>query len=437
MEERERGTRWAIPPEERARAAARDAADPLARFRGRFRIPEGTIYMDGNSLGLASLDAEASLERALDSWRRLAVRGWLEAEPAWFDYGERIGAKMAPLVGARPTEVLMSGSTTVNLHALVSTFYRPEGRRRRILADELNFPSDLYALAGQIRLRGGDPGTDLILAESPDGRTLDEGVLLERMDDTVALALLPSVLYRSGQLLDMERLARGARERGVILGFDCAHSAGSVPHEFDRWGVDFALWCGYKHLNGGPGAPAFLYVNERHFDREPGLPGWFGHARERQFDMALRFDHDRSARGWQIGTPFILSAAALDGALDLFAEAGIGAVREKSLALTEALIEGVDRYLSGPDKGFAVGTPRERGRRGGHVAVEHPEAWRICCALKARGIVPDFRPDRVIRIAPVALYNTFEEVRLVLEALGEIVEGREYERFPRVRDAVS
>ena len=391
--------------------------------------------MDGNSLGLASVDALKSLEQAAEEWRTRGIGGWLEAAPDWFTYGERIGAAMAPLVGAHPDEVVMTGSTTSNLHTLVATFYTPDGERRKILADELNFPSDLYALESQIRMKGGDPAHDLLLAKSADGRTLSEDDLIGMMDETVALALLPGVLYRSGQLLDIRRLTKAAHERGVVIGFDCAHSVGSVPHAFHDDDVDFAFWCSYKHLNGGPGAPAGLFVNRRHFGRAPGLAGWFGYVKERQFDMSITFEHAQSAGGWQMGTPCVLSAASLDGALKLFNEAGIGAVREKSLALTGFMIEMVDERLS--PLGFEVGTPRESERRGGHVAVEHAEGWRICCALKKKGIIPDFRPPRVIRLAPVALYNTFEDVERTVAALETIVKGREYEAFSAEREAVS
>ena len=211
-------------------ARALDEADRLKGFRSRFHLPKDGIYMDGNSLGLASVDALKALERAADEWRTRGIGGWLEAAPDWFTYGERIGAAMAPVVGAHLDEVVMTGSTTSNLHTLVATFYSPDGERRKILADELNFPSDLYALESQIRMKGGDPARDLLLAKSADGRTLSEDDLIGMMDETVALALLPGVLYRSGQLLDIRRLTKAAHERGVVIGFDCAHSVGSVAH---------------------------------------------------------------------------------------------------------------------------------------------------------------------------------------------------------------
>lgn len=415
-----------------------DEQDPLRGFRDRFVLQPGRIYMDGNSLGLPPRESIENVKRVLEEWKSLNIDGWLEGHIPWFNMPEEMGKRMAPLVGALPEEVVMSGSTTSNLHSLVGTFFRPEGARKRILADELNFPSDLYALASQVRLKGGDPATDLVLARSRDGHSLDEEDIIALMDETVSLVLLPSVLYRSGQLLDMERLTRAAHEKGIVIGFDCAHSAGSVPHRLHDWGVDFAFWCSYKHLNGGPGSPAFLYINERHFGREPGLAGWFGYVKNRQFDMSLDFVHARSAGGWQLGTPSVLSAATLEAALQIQEEATIGKIRDKSLRLTDFLIELVDVFLSGEPYGFSIASPREHDKRGGHLAIEHPrEAWRICRALKGRGIIPDFRPPRVIRVAPVALYNSFEEVWAVASALKEIIDTGEFEKFPTERSAVS
>lgn len=419
-------------------AIRKDRDDPLRRFRERFYIPEGCVYMDGNSLGLASRDAEACILRVLKEWKTLGIHGWLDAKPSWFTFPEHAGKLMAPLIGAKAEEVVLAASTTANMHVLVATFYRPEGTRKKILADELNFPSDLYALSSQIALRGGNTKENLILARSSDGHTLDEDEIIRLMDDSVALVLLPSVLYRSGQLLDMERLTRAAHDRGIPVGFDCSHSVGSVPHRFDAWGTDFAFFCSYKHLNGGPGAPAFLYVNERHFGTAPGLAGWFGFRKERQFDMALEFDPQPTAGAWQLGTPHMMSAAAVEGSLRMFDEAGIDSIRRKSLELTTYFMDLIDETLSRSPYDYSYATPRDEARRGGHVAVEHPrEALRICEALKARGVVPDFRPERVIRIAPVALYSTFEEVWLVAQALKEIIDLREYERFGKGRKAVS
>jgi kynureninase len=420
-----------------ARARRLDREDPLGAFRRRFHRPPGAVYLDGNSLGLLSRDSETYLRQVLASWKALAIRGWLEADPPWFTLAERLGAHCAPLVGAEPGEVILSGTTTVNIHTLVNTFYRPEGKRTKIVADELDFPTDIYALKSVLKLHGLDPAEHLVLVRSDDGLTLDEHEIARHFDDTTALVFLPSVLYRSGQLLDMEDLTARAHEAGVPIGFDCSHSVGAVPHQLSHWGVDFALWCSYKYLNGGPGATAFLYVHRKHHTKEPAMAGWFGSAKEKQFDMALDFEPAPDAGRWQISSPSILSAAPLIGSLGIFEAAGIAAVRDKSLRMTGFLIEMTEALLAPAPYGFSVGTPHEPGRRGGHVALVHPEALRIAEALRARGVVPDFRPPDIVRVAPVALYNTYGELCALVGHLREIVDRKEYERFPAERKAIS
>jgi kynureninase len=406
-----------------AHALSLDAADPLRDFRRRFLLPPGKVYLNGNSLGAASQDAVAAVERALGEWRDLGIGGWLNASPPWFHYAEKVGAMAAELVGARPEEVVATGTTTLNIHSLVSTFYAPQRQRRKILADELTFPTALYALQGQVRLKGLDPARDLLLARSRDGRTLDEERIVALMDKDVAVALLPSVLYRSGQLLDMNYLTRAAHRKGIVIGFDCAHSVGAVPHDFSALEIDFAVWCGYKHLNAGPGGTAFLYLNRRHFDREPFIAGWFGYEKQKQFDLAVDFVHQQGAGGWQVSSPGILAVAAAEGALGIVLEAGIERIRAKSLALTGYLIDLVDALLTDPPYSFRVATPREPGRRGGHVALERDqEALPVSQALKAQGMVVDFRAPGTIRISPAALYNTFHDVWAVVNCLKEIID---------------
>jgi len=415
-----------------------DKNDLLAKFRQRFYIPEGIIYLDGNSLGLLSQDAEKSLLRVLNEWKELGIKGWLEGQRPWFWFSEQIGEMASGLVGAAPGELIFSGTTTVNIHALISTFYQPSGKRTKILADELNFPSDIYALQGQIRIKGLDPEKELILSKSSDGQTLDEKAIVELMTDEVALVYLPSVLYASGQLLDMEFLTAEAHKRGIPIGFDCSHSAGVVPHHFSKWGVDFATFCSYKYLNGGPGCPAFLYINKEHFNKQPMLAGWFGYVKEKQFDMSLHFEHAPNAGGWQISSPGVLGSSAMEGALQITLEAGIENIREKSLLITTYLRKQIETNLSGPPYHFSVVTPKENTRRGGHIALTHPtEAFRINEALKARGIIPDFRQPDIIRIAPMPLYNTFDEIWQVSEALRNIFDNKEYERFEKTRKAIS
>jgi kynureninase len=404
-----------------------DIADPLASFRDRFFVPADTVYLDGNSLGLLSIDAERAVLDALQAWKVLGIDGWLGAEPPWFTLAEHLGARMAALVGAIPESVIVTGSTTVNLHQMAGTFYRPEGKRRRILATALDFPSDVYALQSQIRLRGGDPDTDLVLVPSRDGRTIAEDDLIAAMTDEVSLVLLPSVLYRSGQLLDIPRLTDAAHNAGALIGFDCAHSVGALPHRFDAWDIDFAVWCTYKYLNAGPGSVGALYVNPRHFGTAPALAGWWGYRKERQFDMAHVWEGAPHAGAFQISTVPLLATAALLGSLAIFEDAGIEAIREKSLAQTDyliGLIEGMG--LCEPPYGYRIGTPREHERRGGHVAIEHDAGARIAMALKQRGYIVDFRPPDVVRLAPIALYTTYRELWEAAQALKEIIDRGEY-----------
>src|SRR5581483_9228775 len=277
-------------PTDLAYARDLDARDPLRRFRDEFYLQPGTIYMDGNSLGLLSRRAEGTLLRVLDEWKRLGIAGWLEAEQPWFTYAEILGARMAPLVGAEAGEVVAHASTTVNMHQLIASLYRPRGRRTKLLADELNFPSDQYAVESQVRLAGLDPAEHLVRVPSRDGRTIEEEDVIARITDEVALVVLPAVLYRSGQLLDLARLTRAAHERGALIGFDCCHSVGVVAHRLSEWGVDFAFWCTYKYLNSGPGGIAGLYLNARHGAALPRLAGWWGNNKQTQFDMSSRFD---------------------------------------------------------------------------------------------------------------------------------------------------
>lgn len=417
-------------------AKEQDLADPLRPLRERFYAPPGRIYLDGNSLGLLSREAESALLQALAEWRELGIDGWLEAERPWFTTAEELGALQAPLVGALPREVVVTGTTTINLHALAATFYQPSGRRTKILADALNFPSDIYALQSLLQLHGLDPQEHLILVPSRDGRTLQEDDLIQAMTDEVALILLPGVLYRSGQLLDMGRLAAAAHARAIPIGLDLCHSAGAVPHQLHDWGVDFAFWCGYKYLNGGPGAPAGLFVHERHHGRRPALTGWFGYEKSRQFDMSLNFEPAPTAGAWQISTPSILASAPLWGALRLFHEAGgMAPLRERSLRLTDFLISQAQAHLL--PLGFIIGTPLSPQGRGGHISLEHPAAVQIAKALKERGIIPDFRKPNVIRLAPAPLYNTFEELWSTVQALVAIVSSGEYNAFSSERNPVA
>ena len=391
---------------EEATARRLDERDELDSYRDRFVVPD-ELYLDGNSLGPASDAAVAALEHVVDEWKRLGIRGWTEADPAWFHYGERLGSRLAPLVGARDEEVVVANSTTTNVHTLVGTFLdRADGNR--VVVNELDFPTDHYAIRAQLRVRGLDPEEHLVVVESRDGRTIDEADVIDALEDDVGVLFFPSVLYRSGQRFDLERLTEAAHEHGAYAGFDLAHSVGAMPHDLTDCGVDFAVWCHYKFCNAGPGAIAGLYVNERHFGTTPTLAGWWGHEKESQFEMNLEYTPAASAGAWQIGTVPIFSAAPLSGSLSMLEDAGIEAIREKSTRLTEYLIALVDERLAA--YGVEVGTPRRAGRRGGHVALEHDRAYELGASLRERGIVVDVRPPNVVRVCPAPLYTGYRDV---------------------------
>src|SRR5207249_1336382 len=325
------------------------------------------------SLGLLSRRAEASLLRALDQWRKLGISGWTEASPPWLTLAEQAAEKLAPLLGAAHDEICVAGQTTVNLHQLLATLFNPaHSTRRVIVGDTLNFASDTYALRSHLRLRGLDPQNYLRLVPSHDGHTLRTADIIAAFAADVQLAVLPSVLFTSGQLLDLALLTREAHARGVLIGFDCSHSIGAVPHALDRDDVDFAFWSHYKWLNAGPGSTGGLYLKRRHFGAVPGLAGWWGVSVERRFAVSGLHEPAAGAAAFHIGTPHILSLAPLLVSLELVAEAGgIAALRVKSLAQTDLLIALTESELA--PFGFSIVTPLDAGCRGGHVAISHPD----------------------------------------------------------------
>lgn len=383
---------------------------PRLPQRDAFALPQG-IYFDGNSLGPMPLASQAAIERRLRQWQHRAVNAWDE----WFGLAERLSPALARLVGAHADEVIATGGITVNLHALLATFYRPEGERRALVATELDFPSDLYAVRAWVERLGGT----LELIPSRDGHTLHPDDIAAALHPGVALAWLPTVLYRSGQALDVATITRIGRERGALVGWDAAHSIGALPHALHDDGVDVAVWCSYKYLNAGPGGPGGLFVHRRWHDRVPGLPGWWGNDKGSQFAMAPTFQKAEGAAAFQIGTPSVLALAGLEGALAIFEEVGIDEVRARSLVLTERLIARADAVL--PE--LTLRTPRVAEQRGGHVVFEHPEALRLSLALRRRGITPDHRPPNLLRIAPVALYNTEDEIEALIATLRDLLDS--------------
>lgn len=414
-------------------AQEHDRKDKIHKYRQEFYIGENLYYMDGNSLGLMSKRAEQSTLDVLNDWKTLAIEGWTKGERPWFYMSEKIGESMAGLINVDKETILATNSTTTNIHQTVRTLYQPTESRNKILVDELNFPSDIYAVQAVLDDHGYPDS--LLKAESRDGHTLKTEDIIELMDDSVALILLPAVLYRSGQILDMEKLTDAAHEKGIIIGFDLCHSIGAIPHHLEDWDVDFAVWCTYKHLNGGPGSVAGLYVHPKHHHLGVSLKGWFGNNKESQFDMNHEFDGAPDISQYQIGTPHILSMAPLAGALSLFNEAGMDEIRSKSLNLTDFMLEILDAEFKEFD--IEMVTPRSHEERGGHILIGHKHAAGINEALKSKGVIPDFRAPSYVRIAPVALYNTFEDVYHTMRILKEIMETKKYKDFDNKRGVVA
>ena len=412
-----------------------DSCDALAPFAAEFAKPEGQIYLDGNSLGLLGRSAELALQTAIDSWRQHAILGWTEGDDSWFGMARQAAALLAPILGASPEDVMVGQSTTVNLHQALATFYDPAGSRPKILIDSLSFPSDRYAVESHLRLRGRNPVDDLVVVASEDGHTLSDDAIFAAMDRSVGFALLPSVLYRSGQLLDLPALTQQARERGVMIAWDCSHSAGVVPHQFRKEDIDLAFGCTYKYLNGGPGSVGFLYVHPRWQARTPGLAGWFGCDPARQFAMESAFHPAADASRFLIGTPHVLSLAPLLGSLAVVSRAGLFAIRHKSLTLTAFLRGAIEERLT--HFGIRVVTPNDDKRRGGHLTLAHASAGKLSQALRTHGVIPDYRPPDLLRLAPSPLYTTFEECLRAVDILEELLITNAIDQLPDQHAAVT
>jgi kynureninase len=416
------------------RAAALGAADPLAKFRDEFVLPPGAIYLDANSLGLLSRRAQDAAVRTVAQWGALGINGWTEADPPWTVLAERAASRLAPLVGAHADEVIVAGGTTVNLHQLLATLYDPtRDGRHAIVGLAGDFPSDTHALASHLRLRGRDPAAALrLVAPRADRIFATEDIVTAFVPD-VQIAVLPDVLFTTGQLLDVAAITREARARGVLVGWDLAHGIGAVPQALgNEDGPDFAIWCGYKWLCGGPGCAGGLFLHRRHHGTRPGMAGWWGVPLEKRFAMRAEHEPAPGAESLHIGTPSIMATAPLDGALELFAEAGgVAALRTKSIAQTSLIIEIADAI------GIGIATPRNPAARGGHVALTHPEAWRVCQALKVNGVVPDYRPPDIIRLAPSPFFTSFAEIVSAMNTLSTILATRSFEAFPSGANTVT
>ena len=409
-----------------------DRADPLAGYRERFHIPQhegrDEIYLCGNSLGLQPKRTAQYLNEELEDWQRLAVKGHFAGRRPWMPYHEQFAERTARLVGAKPVEVVNMNSLTVNLHLMMTSFYRPTRQRHKILMEAGAFPSDRYALWSQVRLHGFDPDESLIelrpRAGSADLDMAGIEALLESDGASIALVLLPGVQYYSGQLLDMARITRAGQAAGCKVGFDLAHAAGNVPLALHDWGVDFAVWCNYKYMNSGPGAVAGCFVHERHaraFEL-PRLAGWWGHDKSSRFRMGPEFVPMAGAEGWQLSNPPILGLAPLLASLEIFDEVGVDALRTKSVQLTGYLEYLLQEKLADEVEVLTTTDPAWRGcQLSLRLHKGRDAARRVFERLEEAGVTGDWREPDVIRVAPVPLYNSYRDVFEFVRILAGLV----------------
>lgn len=391
-----------------------DRQDP-ALDRAEFAVPEGVAYFAGNSLGLQCVPARRAVEQVLDQWRELGVVGHFDGDVPWTTYAERLKAPMARVVGAEPAEVVVMNTLTVNLHLMLTSFYRPTSTRYRILIDSPCFPSDTYAVASFLRVQGYEPADALIQSE-------DVAAAMRRHGDTIAVALLAGVNYLTGELLDVAGLTAIAHQHGIVAGWDMAHAAGNVPLELSRWNVDFASWCTYKYMNSGPGSLAAIFVNRRH-GNDPSVPrlsGWWSNKSATRFEMRNEVDLALGADGWQLSNPPILALASVAGALEVFDRHGMDRLRARSLRLTNQL----ERWLAPLEAAgkLSIITPRDPSRRGAQLSLRVPDAEHTVERLRAehKVIADDRKPD-IVRLAPAPLYNSYADMARAVEALGAVL----------------
>jgi len=400
-------------------AAAMDARDALAHFRGRFCFPKTEAgaectYLCGHSLGLQPKTAGAYIDQELRDWAKLGVEGHFHAKNPWMPYHRLLTDQTAALVGAEPSEVVVMNSLTVNLHLMMTSFYRPTRERHKILVEFGAFPSDQYAMKSQIRFHGFDPSASLLelTPREGEGCVRDEDIesLIDREGESIALILLGGVNYVTGQAFDIARITRAGHRNGCVVGFDLAHSAGNMPLRLHDWGPDFAVWCSYKYLNGGPGSVGGCFVHACHA-RAWGLPrfaGWWGHEETTRFQMGADFHPMEGAEGWQLSNPPILALAPLRASMAIFSEAGMENLRAKSISLT-GYMEFLLRQLDSP--GFSIVTPPEPERRGAQISIRLPrDGQNLCEKLASAGVVGDWRGPDIFRAAPVPLYNSYRDV---------------------------
>ncbi len=392
----------------------KDAHDPLAHKRASFLLPEGVVYLDGNSLGALPLTVPARLARvAEEEWGGQLIRSWTanaEAAQDWMNLPDRVAAKIAPLIGAGAHEVAVGDSTSVNIFKLLAAaLHMAPPEHRVILTDADNFPTDLYMAQG----------LNALLGEKYELRPVPSAELEANLSEDVALTLLTEVDYRTGHRLDMAGLTAKAHQHGILTLWDLAHSAGAFPVDLNGAGADFAVGCGYKFLNGGPGAPSFLFVAERHQDSaQPFLSGWMGHADP--FEMTREFTPAPGARRYVVGTPTVLSLSALDAALDVFADVDMNVLRAKSLSLTDTFIELMEPLTA--QYPLMLVTPLNHDERGSQVSYQHPQAREVMDRLIARGILGDFRTPDILRFGFTPLYHSHADVWRAVQGIKRVLE---------------
>jgi kynureninase len=404
-------------------AKQQDANDSLRAYRDRFFLPtfhENQVrYFTGNSLGLQPKTVGSYIQQELDDWAKWGVEGHFHGKRPWFSYHENLTEKIAKVVGANPGEVVVTHSLTTNLHLLMVSFFVPQGKRKKIICEAKAFPSDQYALESQIKFHGLDLATDLIEIAPREGEHLinEEDILakIAEVGDELALVMIGGVNYYSGQLFDMQKITAAAHAVGAIAGFDLAHAAGNIHLKLHDWGVDFAAWCSYKYLNSSPGGVSGMYVHERHANR-PELPrfaGWWGHDKSVRFLMEPGFQPMPGAEGWQLSNAPVLGMAAHLASLDIFDEVGMEKLCAKRDELT-AYLEFIIDDISEKHKElctFEIITPRNKAQRGAQLSMlVHGKGKAIFDKLSEAGVVADWREPNVIRLAPVPLYNSFEDV---------------------------
>ncbi len=398
-----------------------DSKDILKNYRERFHFPKignnECLYFTGNSLGLQPKTTKEYINRELDDWAEFGVEGHFDAKRPWFSYHELLTNKTARLVGAKPEEVVVTHSLTTNLHLLMVSFYRPNADRFKIICEAKAFPSDQYALESQVRFHGFDPEETIVEVSPRDGEHIirDEDVIakINECGDELALVMIGGVNYYTGQVFDMKRITHAGHEVGAVVGWDLAHGAGNLILNLHDWEVDFAAWCGYKYLNSSPGGVSGIFINERHVKNKDlvRFAGWWGHDKETRFLMEKGFNPMVSAEAWQLSNAPVLGMAAHLASLDMFDEVGMDALRAKTIRLSGYLEYVINTISKNLDVNLEIITPTDWNQRGCQVSIiAHGYGKQLFEKLSKAGIIVDWREPNVIRMAPVPLYNSFEDV---------------------------